>query len=65
MSNAFDCIGWSMSHFAWAGLCASSVRAMVDLHNRWNPPFNLTWQTVERGDIRDPGRQIIRSHIKV
>lgn len=32
----------------------NGVRAMVDLHNRWNPPFNLTWQAVERGDIGAP-----------
>ena len=32
----------------------NGVRAMVDLHNRWNPPFNATWQAVERGDIGSP-----------
>ena len=32
----------------------NGVRAMVDLHNRWNPPFNLTWQAVQRGDIGAP-----------
>ncbi len=30
---------------------ANKVRAMVDLHNRWSPPFNAAHQAVERGDI--------------
>lgn len=30
---------------------ANKVRAMVDLHNRWSPPFHAAHQAVERGDI--------------
>lgn len=30
---------------------ANKVRAMVDLHNRWSPPFNAAHQAVERGDL--------------
>ncbi len=30
---------------------ANGVRAMVDLHNRWSPPFNATKQAVDRGDL--------------
>lgn len=30
---------------------ANNVRAMVDLHNRWSPPFNATKQAVDRGDL--------------
>ena len=29
----------------------NNVRAMVDLHNRWSPPFNVAHQAVERGDL--------------
>jgi predicted dehydrogenase len=32
----------------------NGVRAMVDLHNRWSPPFNVTWQAVESGNIGRP-----------
>ena len=32
----------------------NGVRAMVDLHNRWNPPFNVAWQAVGRGEIGAP-----------
>ena len=28
----------------------NNVRAMVDLHNRWNPPFNLVKQMVSSGE---------------
>lgn len=27
------------------------VRAMVDLHNRWSPPFHAAWQSVRRGEL--------------
>jgi predicted dehydrogenase len=27
------------------------VRAMVDLHNRWNPPFHVAHASVERGEL--------------
>jgi len=29
----------------------NKVRAMVDLHNRWSPPFNAAHQAVERGEL--------------
>ena len=32
----------------------AGVRAMVDLHNRWNPPFNLVRQMVESGEYGAP-----------
>lgn len=31
----------------------NNVRAMVDFHNRWNPPFNAAHQAVERGELGD------------
>jgi predicted dehydrogenase len=33
---------------------AAGVRAMVDLHNRWSPPFNTAHQLVESGKIGAP-----------
>jgi predicted dehydrogenase len=30
---------------------SNKVRAMVDLHNRWSPPFNEAYQAVTRGDL--------------
>ena len=30
---------------------ANNVRAMVDLHNRWSPPFNAAKQAVDKGDL--------------
>lgn len=30
---------------------SNNVRAMVDLHNRWSPPFNAAHQAVERGEL--------------
>ena len=32
----------------------NGVRAMVDLHNRWNPPFNLVRQMVSGGEYGAP-----------
>ncbi|MDD3036229.1 MAG: Gfo/Idh/MocA family oxidoreductase, partial [Candidatus Saccharimonadaceae bacterium] len=32
-------------------LAKSGVRAMVDLHNRWSPPFNQAWQAVQNGEL--------------
>ncbi len=32
----------------------NKIRAMVDLHNRWSPPFNAAHQAVERGDLGEP-----------
>ncbi|MGI6172490.1 MAG: Gfo/Idh/MocA family protein [Christensenellales bacterium] len=29
----------------------NGVRAMVDLHNRWNPPFHAAYQAVQSGDL--------------
>ena len=29
----------------------NKVRAMVDLHNRWNPPFSVAHQSLERGEL--------------
>ncbi len=29
----------------------NNVRAMVDLHNRWSPPFNATKQALEKGEL--------------
>jgi predicted dehydrogenase len=30
------------------------IRAMVDLHNRWSPPFNVAHQSLERGELGKP-----------
>lgn len=30
---------------------SNGVRAMVDLHNRWSPPFNAAHEAVKRGDL--------------
>ena len=32
----------------------NKVRAMVDLHNRWSPPFHVTKQELEAGKIGEP-----------
>lgn len=32
----------------------NSVRAMVDLHNRWNPPFNSAKQMIDNGELGTP-----------
>ena len=32
----------------------SGVRAMVDLHNRWSPPFNAAHALVESGELGEP-----------
>lgn len=29
----------------------NGIRAMVDLHNRWSPPFNAARQAVEKGEL--------------
>lgn len=29
----------------------NNVRAMVDLHNRWSPPFNVARQAIESGEL--------------
>lgn len=32
---------------------SNNVRAMVDLHNRWSPPFNAAYEAVKRGELGD------------
>lgn len=32
----------------------NNVRAMVDLHNRWSPPFNKAWQEINSGKYGRP-----------
>jgi predicted dehydrogenase len=32
----------------------NKVRVMVDLHNRWSPPFNLAHESVEKGELGKP-----------
>ncbi|MGE5583674.1 MAG: Gfo/Idh/MocA family protein [Bacillota bacterium] len=32
----------------------NNVRLMVDLHNRWSPPFAVTKQSLENGELGDP-----------
>jgi predicted dehydrogenase len=32
----------------------NGVRVMVDLHNRWSPPFNVAHQSLERGELGKP-----------
>ncbi|MGI6725320.1 MAG: Gfo/Idh/MocA family protein [Christensenellales bacterium] len=32
----------------------SDVRAMVDLHNRWSPPFNGAKQVIDKGELGKP-----------
>jgi len=36
------------------------VRVMVDLHNRWSPPFNVAHQSVEDGEIGTPCQGYMR-----
>ncbi|MDR0598800.1 MAG: Gfo/Idh/MocA family oxidoreductase [Treponema sp.] len=36
------------------------VRAMVDLHNRWSPAFNVAHQSVERGELGTPYQAYMR-----
>jgi len=38
----------------------SKVRAMVDLHNRWSPPFHSAWQSVQSGELGDVYSAYIR-----
>ncbi|MDR1394480.1 MAG: Gfo/Idh/MocA family oxidoreductase [Bifidobacteriaceae bacterium] len=35
-------------------ITSAGVRAMVDLHNRWSPPFNTAHQILESGRLGDP-----------
>ncbi|HHV96225.1 MAG TPA: Gfo/Idh/MocA family oxidoreductase [Clostridiaceae bacterium] len=38
----------------------NNVRVMVDFHNRWNPPFAITKQAIENGEIGEPYCAYIR-----
>lgn len=38
----------------------SGVRCMVDLHNRWNPPFNTAKQKIDTGRLGKPYTAYIR-----
>ena len=38
----------------------NGVRCMVDLHNRWNPPFNTAWNEIRSGRLGDPYSAYIR-----
>ncbi|MDC7287939.1 Gfo/Idh/MocA family oxidoreductase [Blautia schinkii] len=38
----------------------NKVRVMVDLHNRWNPPFNTAWQEIRQGTLGEPYSAYIR-----
>ena len=38
----------------------NNIRAMVDLHNRWNPPFNVAKQKIDSGILGDPYTAYIR-----
>ena len=33
---------------------AGGAKLMVDFHNRWNPPFHLSYQAIRRGEIGQP-----------
>ena len=32
----------------------AGVKLMVDFHNRWNPPFNMLKQSIEKGEVGEP-----------
>lgn len=38
----------------------NGVRCMVDLHNRWNPPFNTAKQQIQSGKLGEPYTAYIR-----
>lgn len=38
----------------------AGVTLMVDFHNRWNPPFALTKESVEKGELGEPVHGYIR-----
>lgn len=38
----------------------NNVRCMVDLHNRWNPPFNTAKQEIDAGTLGEPYTAYIR-----
>lgn len=38
----------------------NQVRAMVDLHNRWNAPFNTAWQEIRSGRLGEAYSGYIR-----
>ena len=35
-------------------IAQNGVRAMVDLHNRWSPPFNAAWSAIHSGKYGNP-----------
>ena len=39
----------------------AGVKLMVDFHNRWNPPFNMLKQSIEKGDLGEP--QLINARL--
>lgn len=43
----------------------NGVRCMVDLHNRWNAPFNTCKQLIEAGKLGDPYTAYIRHRHQV
>ncbi len=38
----------------------AGVTLMVDFHNRWNPPFALTKESVEKGELGEPVHAYVR-----
>lgn len=38
----------------------NGVRCMVDLHNRWNPPFNTAYQNISAGTLGTPYSAYLR-----
>jgi predicted dehydrogenase len=38
----------------------NKVRAMVDLHNRWSPAFNVAHQSLEKGELGKPYQAYMR-----
>ncbi len=39
----------------------AGVKLMVDFHNRWNPPFNMLKQSIEKGELGEP--QLINARL--
>lgn len=38
----------------WKAVKDNDVRVMVDLHNRWNPPFAVAKESLDKGDLGKP-----------
>jgi predicted dehydrogenase len=47
-------------HAIVAAVERNGVRAMVDLHNRWSPPFNVAHQSLEKGELGVPRTAYMR-----